>query len=93
MPVYEYRCGRGHEYEKVEGFEAPAEHPCPHCGGSSRRQLSLPAVIFKGPGFYSTDNRRGYTGGNGGDSGDTAKEEHGPAHASGGDSKAEAAAD
>jgi putative FmdB family regulatory protein len=58
LPVYEYRCGGGHEYELTEGFHAPTEHPCPTCGKKSRRQLSLPAVIFKGSGFYSTDNRK-----------------------------------
>jgi len=31
----------------------------------ARRQISLPAVIFKGPGFYSTDNRSSSHGGNG----------------------------
>ena len=65
MPVYEYRCARGHEYEKVEGFDAPTEHACPHCGGSARRRLSVPAVIFKGSGFYSTDNRKSSRSGNG----------------------------
>lgn len=61
MPLYEYRCAAGHEYEKAEPFDAPTDRPCPRCGRSSRRQISLPAVIFKGPGFYSTDNRRGGT--------------------------------
>ena len=58
MPIYEYRCGQGHHYERMEGFDAPAEQACPRCGGRARRLLSLPAVIFKGPGFYSTDNRK-----------------------------------
>jgi putative FmdB family regulatory protein len=58
LPVYEYRCGGGHHYEMTEGFHAPTEHDCPTCGKHSRRQLSLPAVIFKGSGFYSTDNRK-----------------------------------
>lgn len=57
MPVYEYRCASGHHYEKTEGFDAPREQPCTVCGTMARRQISLPAVIFKGPGFYSTDNR------------------------------------
>ena len=58
MPLYDYRCDSGHEYELTEGFHAPTEHACPTCGKQSRRQLSLPAVIFKGSGFYSTDNRK-----------------------------------
>jgi putative FmdB family regulatory protein len=66
LPTYEYRCSRGHQYERIEGFDAPVEQTCPTCGSVSRRQISLPAVIFKGPGFYSTDNRKGYaSGGNG----------------------------
>ena len=99
MPVYEYRCACGREYERVEGFDAPTEHVCPHCGGSSRRRLSLPAVIFKGSGFYSTDNRKSRSsdsaqdrsGGNGGSS-DGASAESGPSHDSGNGSKAEAPA-
>ncbi len=63
MPIYEYQCARGHQYERSEGFDAPAEQTCPTCGSRSRRQLSLPAVIFKGPGFYSTDNRKGFASG------------------------------
>ncbi len=58
MPVYEYRCQEGHQYERWESFEAPTEQPCPYCAGVARRLLSRPAIIFKGPGFYSTDNRR-----------------------------------
>ena len=59
MPVYEYRCSAGHFYEKQEGFDAPNQHKCLECGKLAKRQLSLPAVIFKGSGFYSTDNRNG----------------------------------
>jgi putative FmdB family regulatory protein len=65
LPIYEYQCSRGHQYERSEGFDAPAEQTCPTCGSRARRQLSLPAVIFKGPGFYSTDNRKGFASGGG----------------------------
>ncbi|MDT7944611.1 MAG: FmdB family zinc ribbon protein [Dehalococcoidia bacterium] len=58
MPIYEYLCSQGHRYERWESFSAPAEQECPHCGGQARRLFSPPAIIFKGPGFYSTDNRR-----------------------------------
>ena len=100
MPVYEYRCSRGHGYEKVEGFDAPTEHACPHCGGSARRQFSAPAVIFRGSGFYSTDNRRGWSldsdqdrsGGNGGSS-DGASGEAGHLPESGSDLQAGAKAE
>jgi len=62
LPVYEYRCHAGHFYEKQEGFDAPNQHKCQECGKTAKRQISLPAVIFKGSGFYSTDNRSGNHG-------------------------------
>ncbi|HZP26233.1 MAG TPA: FmdB family zinc ribbon protein [Dehalococcoidia bacterium] len=61
MPIYEYRCPNGHQYEQWQSFSASPEHTCPTCGKPSKRVLSVPAVIFKGSGFYSTDNRRGGT--------------------------------
>ncbi len=57
MPVYEYKCTKGHTYEKTESFSAPAKQKCIKCGAVSNRQISMPSVIFKGSGFYSTDNR------------------------------------
>ena len=65
MPVYEYRCENGHHFDKTEGFDAPREQSCAVCGAIATRQISLPAVIFKGPGFYKTDNRSSSRGGNG----------------------------
>ncbi len=93
MPVYEYRCSSGHQYEKTEGFDAPAAQPCPSCGSKAKRMISLPAVIFKGSGFYHTDNRKEATGGNGRSNVSTdsdsstgssaAKDDHGHSHDSG----------
>ena len=61
MPIYEYRCGRcGHQYEKKEGFDAPVEPVCPECGGLTRRLLHVPGIVFKGPSFYITDNRKNH---------------------------------
>lgn len=68
MPIYEYQCSKGHQYERAESFSAPTKHRCPTCGSMSRRRISLPAVVFKGSGFYSTDNRKGHSDGNGGSS-------------------------
>ena len=60
MPTYEYRCTEcGHQYERREGFDAPAVQHCPHCRGESRRVLHAPPVLFKSSGFYVTDNRKG----------------------------------
>jgi putative FmdB family regulatory protein len=91
LPIYEYRCAKGHQYEQAEGFDAPTEQSCPHCGGRARRRISLPAVIFKGRGFYSTDNREASSGDNGG-SGGGPSEDHGHSDEDSG-SKTEAAAD
>jgi len=57
LPVYEYRCKKGHTYEKTESFSAPTRQKCPTCRSQAERMISMPAVIFKGSGFYSTDNR------------------------------------
>ena len=59
MPTYEYRClDCQHQYEKREGFDAPALQECPSCGGTARRVLQATAVVFKGSGFYKTDSRK-----------------------------------
>lgn len=59
MPVYEYLCEScGHQYEKREGFEAPPLQACVVCGKRARRVLHAPPIVFKGSGFYVTDNRR-----------------------------------
>jgi putative FmdB family regulatory protein len=58
LPIYEYRCQEGHQFERWEGFEASIEQMCPHCAGVARRLLSKPTIIFKGSGFYSTDYRK-----------------------------------
>lgn len=59
MPTYEYRCEQCHyRYEKREGFDAPSLQPCPQCNGTARRIFYPPPIVFKGPGFYNTDNRR-----------------------------------
>jgi putative FmdB family regulatory protein len=61
LPIYEYRCGEcQHQYEKKEGFDAPVEQACPVCGGLARRLLHAPGIVFKGSGFYVTDNRKNH---------------------------------
>ena len=58
MPTYEFRCPKGHEFEKfyrsISG--APLEVSCPTCGLVAERQMSGGAgLVFKGSGFYITD--------------------------------------
>jgi putative FmdB family regulatory protein len=57
MPLYEYVCDAcGRRFEKIQKFSDPAPDPCPHCGkGPVTRQMSSPAIQFKGSGFYITD--------------------------------------
>jgi putative FmdB family regulatory protein len=90
VPVYEYRCESGHHYDKTEGFDAPRVQSCLTCGATATRQISLPAVIFKGPGFYSTDNRSSSRGGNGksadSETSTSSAGDHGDSHADGGHS-------
>jgi putative FmdB family regulatory protein len=57
VPTYEYRCSAGHQYEKREGFDAPAKQKCEKCGKPASRVIFAPPIVFKGNGFYKTDNR------------------------------------
>jgi putative FmdB family regulatory protein len=57
MPIYTYKCQScNHEFYKNEAlFEKPLKQ-CPKCiNGVVRRVPPLPVVVFKGPGWYSTD--------------------------------------
>lgn len=59
MPTYAYLCEScGNEFDLRQSFSASTEQPCPVCEGTGRRRLSLPAVIYKGSGFYTTDYAR-----------------------------------
>jgi len=63
MPLYEYRCREcDHVYEKLERMSAPTTGTCPECGGKTTRLLGVPALQFKGSGWYVTDYGKG-TGG------------------------------
>lgn len=60
MPYYNYRCNEcGHEFEaRQRMLDAPLAD-CPVCTGDIRRVVSRVGVVFKGSGFYVTDNRNG----------------------------------
>jgi putative FmdB family regulatory protein len=58
MPTYEFRCPKGHDFEKFyrSMSAAPLQVPCPTCGKMAERQVSAGAgLVFKGSGFYITD--------------------------------------
>jgi putative FmdB family regulatory protein len=55
MPIYEYRCTKGHTFEVTQSMsDEPLEH-CEVCGAPVQRVMHSPAVHFKGSGFYNTD--------------------------------------
>ncbi len=56
MPIYEYECARCHKrFEKLQRLSDPLVTACPACGGAVHKQFSVPALQFKGSGFYTTD--------------------------------------
>jgi len=60
MPIYEYRCPKGHLFELFQRIGDPQPDACEVCGeGPLERVLYPVAVHFKGSGFYTTDYGRG----------------------------------
>lgn len=58
MPLYTYKCNDcEHEFEVRQRMVDDPLTICPVCGGSIRRLVSSVGVVFKGSGFYVTDNR------------------------------------
>ena len=55
MPIYEYRCLKGHMFEHRQGFNDDPVDVCEVCGAGASRVFRAPAVHFKGSGFYNTD--------------------------------------
>ena len=59
MPTYEYRCKCcEHEFELFQSMTDEPLNICPECGGEVERLIGTGGgLIFKGSGFYITDNR------------------------------------
>lgn len=58
MPTYQYRCTEcGTELEAVQKFTDDPLTVCPECDGRLRKVFNAVGVVFKGSGFYATDNR------------------------------------
>ncbi len=56
MPIYEYHCDKCNQrFERLQRLSDPLLTVCPQCGGSVHKMFSVPALQFKGPGFYTTD--------------------------------------
>ena len=62
MPTYDYECQAcGHRFEALQKITDDALTKCPKCQKARLKRLigAGLGVIFKGSGFYSTDNKRG----------------------------------
>jgi putative FmdB family regulatory protein len=58
LPIYTYKCQDcGADLEKRQGYDDARLTTCERCGGRLRRTLHSVGIIFKGSGFYNTDNR------------------------------------
>lgn len=58
MPVYEYKCPKCGVFEVERKITDEPLKTCPTCGEPVKKLISHNiGIIFKGPGFYVTDNR------------------------------------
>ncbi len=58
MPIYEYRCDDGHQFEVIQSMTDDPVEACEVCGKPVERVFHPIAVHFKGSGFYTTDYAR-----------------------------------
>lgn len=60
MPTYEYECETcGIHFERWQRFSDDPLKKCPECDGTVHRVPYPVGIVFKGSGFYCTDNRTG----------------------------------
>jgi putative FmdB family regulatory protein len=55
MPIYEYRCDKGHQFEVMQRMTDDPIVSCERCERPVQRVFHPVAVHFKGKGFYNTD--------------------------------------
>lgn len=84
MPTYEYQCRTCEtRFDVVQSFADDALTSCPQAGeavspaecvlpgeGVVKKVFSVPAITFKGDGFYKTDSRKAASNGSGRAKGD-----------------------
>jgi putative FmdB family regulatory protein len=59
-----YKCREcDHRFEIRQRFSDDPLNECPVCKGKVRRVINSVGVVFKGSGFYVTDNRNGKSNG------------------------------
>lgn len=58
MPTYVYACKScGHRFEQYQSFSEDSLVTCPECTQDTLRKVfDSVGIVFKGPGFYSTDS-------------------------------------
>lgn len=58
MPTYVYACKNcGHRFEQYQSFSEDSLLTCPECTQDALRKVfDSVGIVFKGPGFYSTDS-------------------------------------
>jgi putative FmdB family regulatory protein len=58
VPTYSYACTEcDNRFDAVQAFSDDALTECPKCEGRLRKLFGSVGVVFKGSGFYRTDNR------------------------------------
>lgn len=58
MPTYSYACTEcGDRFDAVQAFSDASLTTCKKCKGRLRKLFGNVGVVFKGSGFYRTDNR------------------------------------
>jgi putative FmdB family regulatory protein len=63
MPIYQYHCAKCNlKFELKQSFSDESIVACPKCRNEAQRCFSPVPVIFKGSGFYVTDNRKSNPG-------------------------------
>jgi putative FmdB family regulatory protein len=65
MPIYEYRCEKGHTFEVMQRMSEDPVTSCSTCDAPVQRVFHPVAVHFKGSGFYNTDYGKKRKGGSG----------------------------
>ncbi len=59
MPIYTYHCDScGVQFDRQQKFSDQPLRVCPECQEEALRKVYQPVgIVFKGSGFYATDNR------------------------------------
>jgi putative FmdB family regulatory protein len=87
VPIYEYKCEKGHVFDVIQRMSDEALSECQECGAPAERVLHPVAVHFKGSGFYNTDYGKKKKGAAANGSSEGSGESKGSSESSSGESK------